>query len=174
VPINLIATVKKFISSMQKDAENADVVFLEPKFNKLWLYTKPMHPSEWSSILFNFYTNSKKAIKRASVSGRILIECGESEGVLYLEFTDNGDGIAEDDKDKIFDEFFTTTAPQNLDVIDSNTENLGTGLGLKIVQDIIKSYRGNVLVVSPKEDFSTCIRVEIGKASEKELEDYGL
>lgn len=133
-----------------------------------------MHPSEWSSILFNFYTNSKKAIKRVGDQGKILIECGDTEDMIYLEFSDTGDGISKENEEKIFDEFYTTTSPQNFDDLIINSEILGTGLGLKIVKDIVKSYQGAVFVVSAKANFSTCIRVEIPKASKKELDTYGL
>ena len=173
-PINLKFVVEKFIESIKNDAERAGINLLTPKFNKLRLITKPMHPSEWSSILFNFYTNSRKAIKRANSNGEIFIECGETEGMVYLEFSDNGDGIEKESEEIVFDEFYTTTSPLNFDDIDSQNEILGTGLGLKIVKDIVKSYRGEISVVSPKEHFSTCLRVEIQNVSEKDLEKYGL
>jgi signal transduction histidine kinase len=173
-PINLKYVVQKFIDSIKADAERGGVKFLEPKFNKLRLITKPMHPSEWSSILFNFYTNSKKAIKRAQSKGEILIECGESEGSIYLEFSDNGDGIEKEAEELVFDEFYTTTSPINFDDTNSNNEILGTGLGLKIVKDIVKSYSGEISVVSPKGKFSTCLKIDIQKVSEKDLEKYDI
>ncbi|EHU1557207.1 ATP-binding protein [Acinetobacter baumannii] len=174
VPLNIRNVVHTFISSMEYDAQRLGIEFLEPQFNKAFLYTKSMHPSEWSSILFNFYTNSKKAIAREKVAGKILIECGEENGQIYLEFSDNGDGIKEGNEELIFNEFFTTTAIQPLDVLDVNSEVVGTGLGLKIVNDIVKSHRGTVEVVSAKADFSTCFRVEVPKISDKELNEYGL
>lgn len=173
-PLNIREVVNSFIKSMNHDAERLGVEFLPPKFNRLFLYTRPMHPSEWSSILFNFYTNAKKAITREKVRGKILIECGEEDGNIFLEFSDNGDGIKNGDEEFVFDEFFTTTAIGSLDDIDASNEAVGTGLGLKIVKDIVKSHRGEVRVVSPKADFSTCFRVEVSKANDKELREYGL
>jgi len=174
IPLDLRNVVKPFLNSISADASKSGINFEEPQFNKYRLFTKPMHPSEWSSILFNFYTNSKKAIKRANVAGKILIECGEFNDKVYLEFSDNGDGISMENEEKIFDEFFTTTSSESFEDINEHTEILGTGLGLKIVRDIIKSYRGNVSVVSPKGDYSTCIRIEIPKATDKDIEKYGL
>jgi signal transduction histidine kinase/anti-sigma regulatory factor (Ser/Thr protein kinase) len=173
-PIELRTVVRPFIDSLKNDAKKSGIIFLEPNFQRYGLYTKPMHPSEWSSILFNFYTNSKKAIKRVSDKGEIFIECGDNDGFIYLEFSDTGDGISKENEEQIFEEFFTTTSQQTLDELDSNTEILGTGLGLKIVKDIVTSYRGNIRVVSPKTNFATCIRVEIPKANEKELDEYGI
>ncbi|WP_296057150.1 sensor histidine kinase [uncultured Amphritea sp.] len=172
-PQNIRHVVTKFVNSICGDAKGSDID-IEPIFNGLWLYTRSMHPSEWSSILFNLYTNSKKAIKRQGVSGRIMVECGSANDLIYLEFSDNGDGIKKENEDLIFDEFFTTTSAISISELDQNHEMLGTGLGLKIVSDIIKSYRGSVSVVSPKSGYSTCIRVEINQASEKELSENGL
>ncbi|MBC7642381.1 MAG: ATP-binding protein [Flavobacterium sp.] len=174
IPLDLRNVVKPFLNSISADASKSGINFEEPQFNKYRLFTKPMHPSEWSSILFNFYTNSKKAIKRANVAGKILIECGEFNDKVYLEFSDNGDGISMENEEKIFDEFFTTTSSESFEDINEHTEILGTGLGLKIVRDIIKSYRGNVSVVSPKGDYATCIRIELPKATDKDIEKYAL
>jgi len=173
-PQNMWKVIGDFVSTMRLDAERAGIDFIPPVFKKDWLYTKPMHPSEWASILFNFYTNSKKAIFRAKSSGKIQIECGEVGEMLYVEFSDNGDGIEPGTEEKVFEEFYTTTSLGNLADLDQNSEILGTGLGLKITKDIVKGYRGNIFVASAKDDFSTCIRLEIGKATEKELEEYGL
>jgi len=173
-PIEIQNVVENFWKSIHNDAAKSDIVFDIPIRNGSYLYTRPMHPSEWSSILFNFYTNAKKAIKRTKKSGKIKIECGLFENYIYLEFSDTGDGISEENEEKIFDEFFTTTSPNTLQEIDTSTEITGTGLGLKIVKDIVSSYRGKIEVVSPKEGFNTCLRIEIPIATEKELDDYGI
>ncbi|MCD8402093.1 sensor histidine kinase [Tenacibaculum finnmarkense] len=173
-PIEIQNITEKFWTSIHNDALKSNIKFDEPVRNGFYLYTLPMHPSEWSSILFNFYTNAKKAIKRTKSPGEIKIECGETEKIIYLEFSDTGDGISEENEEKIFDEFFTTTSQKALDVIDESNEITGTGLGLKIVKDIVSSYRGNIQVVSPKRGFSTCLRIEIPKATEKELDNHDI
>lgn len=173
-PIEIQNRVEYFWQSIHNDALKSQIKFKVPVRKGSYLYTIPMHPSEWSSILFNLYTNSKKAIKRTGKDGEIKIECGINENQIFLEFSDTGDGISEENEEKIFEEFFTTTSPNTLDDIDSTNEITGTGLGLKIVKDIVSSYRGNIKVVSPKEGYSTCIRIEIPKATDKELDDYGL
>lgn len=173
-PIEIQNASEKFWESIQNDAEKSDIVFNIPERNGFYLYTLPMHPSEWSSILFNFYTNAKKAIKRTKNRGEIKIECGLNEKYVYLEFSDTGDGISEENEERIFEEFFTTTSPNTLEEVDANNEITGTGLGLKIVKDIVSSYRGNIQVVSPKTGFNTCLRIEIPKATDKELDNYGI
>jgi signal transduction histidine kinase len=172
-PIELRTVVRPFVDTMKDDAIKSGIKFSEPIYRSFGLYTKPMHPSEWSSILFNFYTNSKKAIKQNSNEGKISIECGEENGVVYLEFSDTGIGIPKEHEEDIFLEFYTTTSQSDLTDFDDNTQIAGTGLGLKIVKDIVKSYRGSIAVVSPKENYSTCIRIEIPKATDKDLDEYG-
>lgn len=132
------------------------------------LFTKPMHKSEWSSLLLNLFSNSLKAINRAQVDGKILIKAGHSNGSLFLEFADNGDGIPVENEERIFDAFFTTSSPPGLLAIDSE-ELTGTGLGLKIVRDIIESVGGKICLVAAPHGFSTCFRIEIPKAKEKEI-----
>lgn len=168
-PLELRSVVRPFLKSISADAQKVGIQICEPQFNEYNLYTKPMHPSEWSSILFNLYTNSKKAIKRTTNPGKIYIECGMNDKFVYLEFSDNGDGISKENEDKIFDEFYTTTSMSSLNEMEQTHEITGTGLGLTIVKDIISSYRGNIMVVSPKGDFATCIRIEIPKAKESEI-----
>ncbi|CAA0199677.1 sensor histidine kinase family protein [Tenacibaculum maritimum] len=173
-PIEVQNTAENFWKSMNNDAEKSNIKFDQPIRNGSYLYSRPMHPSEWSSILFNFYTNAKKAIKRTKKTGEIKIECEINDKYVFLEFSDTGDGISEENEEKIFDEFFTTTSQNTLEDINSSNEITGTGLGLKIVKDIVTSYRGNIQVVSPKEGFSTCLRIEIPIATDKELDENGL
>lgn len=174
VPIELNNTLELFWNSIVNDALKSGITFSKPSQDTYFLFTIPMHPSEWSSILFNFYTNSKKAIKRTRTNGEIFVEAGFAGSMVYLEFSDTGDGISEENEERIFDEFFTTTSPELLGDVNASNEITGTGLGLKIVKDIVNSYRGNVEVVTPKSGFNTCIRVEVPRATEKELDKYGL
>lgn len=55
----------------------------------------PMHRSEWSSILYNLYSNAKKAIVRAKKDiGIIRIVVGNlNDDTAFIDFEDNGDGI---------------------------------------------------------------------------------
>ena len=170
-PLELKDIVRVFFKAIKKDVERNKVNFsdiiCEEKFEYIDLYTCPMHESEWASILFNFYSNSKKAIKKANVEGQIDIEVGVFQDYVFLEFSDNGIGIKDKDKDSIFDQFFTTYASssQNKNFYEDNT---GTGLGLKITKDIVDSYGGKIYVRDPKENYSTTIRIEIPKLNKEQ------
>lgn len=171
-PCEMRNVVRPFIEAMQPDATKAGLKFDIPVFNGYNLYTVPMHPSEWTSILFNFYTNSKKAIKRARErDGRIFITAGKEDGKIYLEFSDNGDGIPAGDEEKIFERFYTTSAQTDIDHVDAINNVTGSGLGLTIVKDICTSNNGSVFLVNPTGNYSTCFRVEIPALTDKEIEN---
>lgn len=174
VPIELQNRIEEFWENTYTDAEKSSICFEKPVRNGFYMFTTPMHPSEWSSILFNLYTNSKKAIKRSGNKGIISIKCEKIENKIQLRFSDTGDGISESNKDRIFEEFYTTSSPSTLEDLDENNEITGTGLGLKIVKDILASYRGKIFVGDPEEGFATSIYIEIPKATDKELDKYEL
>jgi signal transduction histidine kinase len=173
-PILLIDVVNNFVDVISQDSLKQSILIKTENFG-FDLYTIPMHPSEWGSILFNLYTNSKKAIKRAGSDGRILIICGadEKENRVYVEFLDNGDGIPEENRDRIFNAFFTTSTPVSFD--SENQDKLtGTGLGLKIIKDIIESHGGKIFVSTPEEEgYVTSFRIELPRATQQQVKDYG-
>lgn len=162
-PIELRDVVRSFSSVIKNDLLRAGIEFVPPSFNGYDLFTIPMHPSEWASILFNLYTNAKKAIKRQKSNGKIFIKCGEEAKNVYLEFSDNGDGISKENEENIFNAFYTTSTASN-HTVDDATALTGTGLGLKILKDIIEFYNGEVYVTIPEDGYKTTIRIEIPKS----------
>lgn len=89
------------------------------------------NPSELAQVWTNIIHNALHALPN---EGGILNITGKSEeGILIISISDNGIGIPEDIQDKIFSPFFTTKAVGE-----------GTGLGLGIVQKIIKAHGGEI------------------------------
>lgn len=160
-PIDLLAVLDRFQNTIKNDLEKNKIEFNVDAYD-FDVTTIPMHSSEWNSILYNLYTNSRKAIKRANVIGKILVEVGVEDDYLFVNFLDNGDGIPKENENRVFNAFFSTSTPASFDA--PNEEQLiGTGLGLKIVKDIIISYKGNICVAPPSKDYSTCFKITIPK-----------
>ncbi|AMJ64058.1 hypothetical protein AXW84_00355 (plasmid) [Hymenobacter sp. PAMC 26628] len=159
-PLELREVVRPFVKTITPDAEKSGITILPMIFEGYDLFTVPMHRSEWASILFNFYSNAKKAIHHAGSVGQILIKCGKAGGVVYLEFSDNGVGIPTENEEKVFDAFFTTSQPPSRQAT-FREELTGMGLGLKIVRDIVESYQGSIFVALPEQGFSTTLRIQI-------------
>lgn len=132
------------------------------------LRAKPMHISEFNSILTNLYTNSVKAIKTAGAKGHIsIIAFRSSNNRIVVDFSDNGCGIKETHRNQIFDAFFTTTNDHN--VYASEAQHMrGMGLGLKIVKDIVESNGGNIMLIQPRPRFTTTFRMELLEADHDE------
>lgn len=86
-------------------------------------------------ILDNLISNSIKALKKQSIKK---IKCSGivNKNDFTLIFSDNGSGIDEQDKYRIFDIFFTTTA-----------EDGGAGMGLYMAKTRIEAMGGEIEVV---------------------------
>ena len=171
-PQRLTLVVKRFADTIRPAASAAGIKIEEPKYTGASIFTRPMHSSEWASILFNLYSNARKAIDRAGVTGKILLRVGLEGDNTYIEFADNGDGIPPENEGRIFDAFFTTSRPAGRESTEED-EMQGSGLGLKIVRDIVLSYEGDIYLVTPPAKYSTCFRIEIPAASEEELNEHG-
>jgi signal transduction histidine kinase len=74
------------------------------------------------------------------------LEAGGSDDAIQITVSDNGPGIPDDIKDKIFQPFFTT-----------KPTGQGTGLGLSLSYDIIKTHRGELKVESNVREGTTFI-----------------
>jgi len=168
--IELRDVVNRFLTVIVPDTERSSLL-VAPQFIDYGLFTCKMHPSEWASILFNLYSNSKKAIKRAKVAGNIKVKAGKTETAVYLEFSDNGDGIPPENESKIFTAFFTTSSQVGHSGT-SQEEMTGTGLGLKIISDIVSSYGGEIYLTTPEDGFKTTFRIEVPIASEEDIAQY--
>lgn len=72
--------------------------------------------------------------------------------MVYVNFTDTGTGIPEENLNKIFDPFFTTKEPGK-----------GTGLGLSVIYGIIEKHNGSILVQStPGKGTVFTIKLPVG------------
>lgn len=89
-------------------------------------------------VFLNLFVNSIQAMNGAGkLSIRTSIRYRESGSFVEVQVQDTGKGIAAENLDKIFDPFFST-----------KKEDGGTGLGLPVVQDIIKRHGGELAVES--------------------------
>jgi signal transduction histidine kinase len=168
--VDLYAFARGFAEDMEVMFDKRGQELLVERPTDYDIRTTDMHPSEWSSILLNLTTNAVKATARAARPGRFLIRVGRLDGgMVFLDFSDNGDGIPSANRPHVFDAFFTTSGGAPIRASES-AQALGTGLGLKIVADIASAAGGAAMVldVAP-EGYETCIRVVVPAAPNSEF-----
>jgi signal transduction histidine kinase len=121
-------------------------------------------PSAWNQILTNFLMNSHLHGFEDKQEGVISIVFLEDDEFLTLTYTDNGKGLSEEVKDKVFDPFVTTKRGCG-----------GTGLGLNIVFNLIDSkLGGTVKVVEVEQGCCFEVRVPINIPQKTSAKDYSL
>lgn len=117
------------------------------------LRTPAMFEAELHSILLNLLTNSLKAVRQEPLR-RIRLSAGMEGSSMFLEVADTGRGLPPGARERLFDPFVTTSAPDP-------ELGVGTGLGLTIVRDIVADYDGDVAFVDAPEPWRTCVRITL-------------
>ncbi len=113
-------------------------------------------------VLLNLYNNvfyageySQSAVKEQknrnliSYQPAVSVSTKKSENSVIITVSDNGAGIPENIKEKIFQPFFTT-----------KPTGQGTGLGLSLSYDIVKAHGGDIKVET-KEGAGTAFIVQL-------------
>ena len=151
--------IRNFLSQFEAYLLKRNIEFVVD-VHPIDLFTPEMHASELDSVLFNFLTNSVKAMERTGTDQRKIRVSARSEGnYTVISFEDNGVGVSEGSKDRVFEAFFTTSETDG-----NSISGIGTGLGLKIVSDIASTYGGNVsLSDRPSSGYTTRFDLKLRK-----------
>jgi two-component system NtrC family sensor kinase len=105
-------------------------------------------PTQLAQVLLNMIVNAMQAIEAASrPEGRIRVASRSVGSELLIEISDNGCGIAAQDRSRLFDPFFTTKPVGE-----------GTGLGLSIAHGIVTGHGGRIEVES-EQGQGACFRI---------------
>jgi two-component system sensor histidine kinase GlrK len=93
-------------------------------------------------VVDNLITN---AIKFTPTGKQIEIRLQVAGANAILDVIDEGAGVAEDEREKIFDAFFRGTRTQR----GERGEIMGSGLGLAIAKEYVQAHRGDIELVPP-------------------------
>jgi signal transduction histidine kinase/ligand-binding sensor domain-containing protein len=111
-------------------------------------------PQDIGRVILNLITNAFFAVNERKASGdngyqpTISVSTRKSKGKIEIDVKDNGSGIREDIKKKIFQPFFSTKGTGK-----------GTGLGLSLSYDIITKGHGGSIEVESKEGEGTEFKI---------------
>ena len=90
--------------------------------------------TELQQVVLNFAINAEQALVHAdSKERRITVRTGDRDGWAWIEVEDTGPGVAAEHEAKLFQPFYTTKPVGE-----------GTGLGLSVSYDIIRSHNGRI------------------------------
>lgn len=107
---------------------------------------KPMltcNPAQLNQVFMNLIVNACDAIadrqrtEQHKKPGKVTIGCVENDEAVIITIADNGSGMSEQTKNKLFEPFYTTKAVGE-----------GTGLGLSISYGIVQKHDGELQVES--------------------------
>lgn len=87
-------------------------------------------PDDIKQVILNIVLNAIQAMEKG---GRLRITSSAHDGTVSIRVSDSGPGISEEDLKHVFDPFFTTKKD-------------GTGMGLAIVDRIVREYGGHVRI----------------------------
>ena len=93
------------------------------------------------------------AIKYTPDGGHIQITAGSDEDTVWMEVRDDGIGIPEKDRERIFDRFYRVDKARS-------RESGGTGLGLSIARELVQRHNGSIVLV-PHEGPGTTVRLPL-------------
>jgi PAS domain S-box-containing protein len=115
---------------------------------------------EWSTILGDrgqikqvFFNLIKNAMEAMQTSGQIRISIRSDESSVYVQLADSGQGIAEEAISRVFEAYYST-------------KKSGHGLGMLIVQRIMRAHGGQIHLES-KQDVGTVISLQFPHPSRR-------
>ncbi len=168
------------IGSVIRDTFPPSIELTERIQDGLWLVKA--QGTHMHQVLLNLAVNARDAMPEGgslTVSaenvtlpekGSGIVQAGRSGDFVMISVADTGTGIRPEDRERIWEPFFTT-----------KPEGMGTGLGLPTVRGIVTRYKGFVDLES-ESGRGTCFRVylpavteavEAGAAREPVLRDKG-
>ena len=116
-------------------------------------------PQDLSRAILNLMNNASYAVWHKSQEAsedyhpEISISVTTSDGNVVITLSDNGEGMNEETKQRLFENFFTT-----------KPVGQGTGLGMNITRDIIENRHGGKITFDSKEGegttFVLCIPIK--------------
>ncbi len=92
------------------------------------LTSTPIDATQMQQVLVNLIKNAMQAM---TTGGTLTLQTGENADNVWMSATDTGGGIPQEQINRIFEPFYTT-------------KKKGSGLGLMIVQRIVRAHNGRI------------------------------
>jgi len=121
-----------------------------------------VHAALIEQALVNVLEN---AARFSPAHGRLQLSAGASDQEIFFSVSDEGPGIPEDERAKIFDMFYTAAR--------GDRGGQGTGLGLAICQGMVGAHGGRISVADGIDGHGTCITLHLPLQTQPGMDDEG-
>ncbi|MEE1899784.1 ATP-binding protein [Flavobacterium rakeshii] len=154
---DIVTAVKQVINvfSEEASAKNNEVVFEGPQTAEYFFA-----PDILERILYNLLSN---ALKYSYIGDKVFVRLTETDNGVILEVQDTGRGIPKEEQSNIFNRFYH---------IDGEKKEVGTGIGLSLVKELIEIQDGTITFTSSdaQQDHGTLFTLSLPykKAAETE------
>jgi PAS domain S-box-containing protein len=118
--------VEKTLELLRPEIENRGVTVKTRLAGNLT--ATPVDATQLQQVLVNLVKNAAQAM---TTGGTLTLQTGETPDDVWVSVTDTGGGIPQEQINRIFEPFYTT-------------KKKGTGLGLMIVQRIVRAHNGRI------------------------------
>ena len=118
--------VEKTLELLRPEIENRGIS-IKTKLTRQ-LTATPIDASQIQQVLVNLVKNASQAM---TTGGTLTLQTGENSDAVWMSVTDTGGGIPQEQLNRIFEPFYTT-------------KKKGSGLGLMIVQRIVRAHSGRI------------------------------
>ena len=125
-PGSLNEVVEKTLELLQPELNNRGLTVKQKLATRLPL--SPIDATQIQQVLVNLVKNSMQAMTKG---GALTLQTGEGTDGVWVSVADTGGGIPQEQLSQIFEPFYTT-------------KKKGTGLGLMIVQRIVRAHGGRI------------------------------
>ena len=125
-PVNLEALLKGTLEMLSKSAPEGVVIKTE-----IGPMRATADPGRLQQVFYNLVLNSFESMSAKGAGGLLTVTGKQENGSVEINFADTGQGISQEDAEKVFFPFFTT-------------KDSGTGLGLSIALRIMEDHGGNI------------------------------
>ncbi|MDB6066934.1 MAG: Signal transduction histidine kinase, nitrogen specific, NtrB [Pedosphaera sp.] len=125
-PASLNNVVEKTLTLLRPELDNRGLTVKEKLARQL--PNAPIDAAQVQQVLVNLIKNAMQAMTKGGV---LTLRTGEGSDGVWVSVTDTGGGIPQEQINRIFDPFYTT-------------KKKGTGLGLMIVQRIVRAQGGRI------------------------------
>ena len=107
-------------------------------------------------ILFNLISNAIKFTNKKE--GKVKVEIVSNSNEVYINVSDNGEGVADNEKKKIFDLFYQSS-------VNRVSNKTGFGIGLYLVKQFVNQHHGEVFCME-NELGGTTFKIKLLKGKE--------